>query len=127
MSGEPFHFSRVAEELIGEFRKIPDDSPAGMRKRPTRDLPGLIKDLLVKHKIGVESEEQVIREHWAQIAGPAAHYSHVATLDARGRLTVLVSNAVARNELFLHRAAILEKIQKLPGCARVKSLGFRAG
>lgn len=125
---EPYQFSRVAEKLIGDFRNIPDESPAGMRKRPTKDLADLVKDLVVKYKIGIESAEQVIRDHWAQIVGPAnAHYSHAANIDARGQLIVLASHAVVRNELFLHRKMILERIKKLPGCGHVKMLHVRAG
>jgi hypothetical protein len=32
-----------------------------------------------------------------------------------------------RNELFMHRAEIVERIQKLPGCAVIKELNLRAG
>ncbi|MDF9832253.1 hypothetical protein M2103_000463 [Ereboglobus sp. PH5-5] len=128
MPNEPHQFSRAAQELIGSFRKIPDETPRKMRIRPTKDMGGLVQDLLVKYKIGIESEESVIREHWAEVAGPAnAHYSHVRDLDQRGCLTVLASHAVVRNELFLHRKMLLQKIQKLPGCAKVKALTIRAG
>lgn len=128
MPDEPHQFSRLAEELIGDFRKIPDETPAKMRKRPTRDMDGLVQELLVKYKIGVESEEDVIRERWAGIVGIAnAHYSHAASIDQRGCLTVLASHAVVRNELFMHRQMLLEKIRKLPGCAKVKTLNIRAG
>lgn len=127
MPDEPHQFSRLAEELIGDFRKIPDETPAKMRKRPTKDAGELMRDLVVKYKIGVESEESVIRAHWAGIAGPSAHYSHVRDIDQRGCLTVLVSNAVARNELFMARKRLLAEIQKLPGCAKVKALAIRAG
>jgi len=40
---------------------------------------------------------------------------------------VLVSHAVVRNELFHHRAGILEKLRKLPGCGAIKSLALRSG
>lgn len=125
---DPYHFSRIAEQLIGDFRHIPDETPAKMIKRPTKDLAALVKDLVVKYKIGVESAEQVIRDHWAEIVGPAnAHYSHAASIDARGQLLVLAAHAVVRNELFHHRKMILEKIKKVPGCGHVKTLHVRAG
>jgi len=38
-----------------------------------------------------------------------------------------VSHAVVRNELFLHRLGILEKLKKLPGCAGIRGLTLRAG
>jgi hypothetical protein len=128
MPEEPQKFSRLAEELIGDFRGIPDETPARMRKRPTRDLAGLVEDLLVKHQVGRESPENTIREHWSELVGPAnAHYSHAAQIDTRGRLMVLASHGVVRNELFHHRKAIVAKIQKLPGCAGVRELNLRSG
>lgn len=128
MPDEPHQFSRIAAQLIGDFRKIPDETPSRMRIRPTKDMGDLVQGLLVKYKIGIESEESVIRGHWAEIAGPAnAHYSHVQNIDQRGCLTILASHAVVRNELFLHRKMLLQKIQKLPGCAKVRSLNIRAG
>ncbi len=121
-------FSRHAEKLIADLRRIPDATPDRMRKRPTRELAGLVEDLLVKHQIGRESPEQTIRDHWVEVVGPAnAHYSHAAQIDPRGRLTVLASHAVVRNELFLHRKLIAEKIRKLPGCNHVRDLNIRAG
>jgi hypothetical protein len=128
MPDEPPHFSRQAEKLIADLRRIPDETPARMRKRPTRDAAGLVEELLIKHQIGRASPEQTIRDHWPNVVGPAnAQYSHAAMIDPRGRLAVLASHAVVRNELFLHRKLIVGKIQKLPGCAHVRELNVRAG
>ncbi len=128
MADEPHKFSREAEKLIADLRRIPDETPDRMKKRPTKDLAGLVEDLLVKHQIGRESPEQTIRDHWPQIVGPAnAQYSHAATIDPRGRLSVLASHAVVRNELFHHRKLISEKIRKLPGCNHVREINVRAG
>ena len=128
VSDSPQSFSRHAEKLIADLRRIPDETPDRMRKRPTRELASLVEDLLVKHQIGRDSPEQTIRDNWAEIVGPAnAHYSHATQIDARGRLTVLASHAVVRNELFLHRKLIAEKIRKLKGCSHVRDLSIRAG
>lgn len=128
MSNEPQSFSKVAERLIGDFRRVPSNEPRKMRRRPTRELTSIIDELMVKHQIGRSSPEQTIRDHWPELVGEAnASYSHAVHLDARHRLTVHASHAVVRNELFLHRATIVERIQKLPGCTEVKFLNIRAG
>ncbi|MDR0902727.1 MAG: DUF721 domain-containing protein [Opitutaceae bacterium] len=140
MPDEPRQFSRLAEELIGDFRQIPDGTPKGPRNiegrrpdprramRAAKPLSELMEALLVEHQIGRDSPEHTIREHWGEIVGPAnAHYSHAAMIDARGKLTVHASHSVVRNELFHHRKLIVEKIQALPGCARVRALTLRAG
>ncbi len=119
--------TRSAEELISDFLGVPQDESRS-RRRPTRDLAGLMEDILVKHQIGRDSPEHTIRENWAAIVGgPNAHYSHAAQIDPRGRLVVLASHAVVRNELFHHRKIIVEKIQKLLGCSHIREINVRAG
>ncbi|MGA2446102.1 MAG: DUF721 domain-containing protein [Opitutaceae bacterium] len=128
MPGEPTRFSKAAEELIGDLRGIPFDEPRRMQRRPTKAMAPLIEELLVKYQVGRHSPEQTIRDHWAEMVGTAnAAYSHPVRIDRGKSLFVLVSHGVVRNELFLHRAAILEKIQQLPGCDHVREINLRAG
>ena len=128
MATEPQNFSRLAERLIADFRGVPDTTSGRMRRRPTREMAGLVEDLLVKHQLGRPSVEQTIRNHWPELVGAAnAAYSHATQIDPRGRLAVLVSHSVVRNELFLHRQMIVERIRALPGCAQVRSLLLRSG
>jgi hypothetical protein len=83
---------------------------------------------MVKHRIGRAAPEDAIRERWAEIVGGAmAAYSHPVQIEQNRRLLVHASHAVVRNELFLNRAMIVERIQKLPGCAGVKELWIKAG
>jgi hypothetical protein len=124
---EPFHFSKIAEELVGDLRGVPFAEPRRQVKRPTKPLSGLIEDLMVKHQIGRPSAEHTIREHWVEIVGAAnAAYSHAVQLD-RKQLMVMVSHSVVQSELFHHRQEIVERIRQLPGCEEVKSLRLRAG
>ena len=125
---EPPHYSRAAEKLIADLRRIPDATPARQRRRPTREMAGLVEELLVKHQIGRPSPEQAIRDRWPEIVGAAnAVYSHALQIDARGRLAVMVSHAVVRNELFIARELILSRIRALPGCAVVRQILLRSG
>jgi len=127
MPDQPHAFSKLAEELIGDLRHVPFDEPRRQVKRPTQPLATLVEDILQKHHIGREAPEHTIRNEWARLVGVAnANYSHPVTIE-RGRLTVLVSHAVVKNELFLHKAAILAKIKALPGCKDVRSLNLRTG
>lgn len=125
---EPHQFSRLAEELIGDLRGVPNQEPARQKKRPTKPLSQLVEDLLVKHQIGRDSPEQMIRDHWGELVGAAnAHYSHAVTIDPRGRLVVIASHAVVRQELTAHRRMIVTRIRALPGCGNVRDLTVRAG
>ncbi|MEI6107189.1 MAG: DUF721 domain-containing protein [Opitutae bacterium] len=126
MSDEPKEFSRAVENLIADFRQLPED-PGRSKRRKTTDLTALIDDLLVKYRISHDSLEHSIREKWAELVGVAnASYSHPVVVE-KGLLVVLVSHAVVRNELFLHRQSILEKLNKLPGCDGIKGLALRTG
>ena len=127
MAEQPHHFSRIAEELVGDLRGMAFDEPRRAVKRPTQELASVIDQLMTKHQVGRPSAEQVVRDHWSEIVGSAnATYSHAAAIE-RNRLVVIASHAVVRNELFHHREQIVEKIRKLPGCENIKSLNLRAG
>jgi len=128
---DSYRFSRLAQELISDFRSLPYDEPARMKKRPVKELAGLMDDLRVKYRIGIEAPEHVIREHWVEITGPLAQYSHATSINEQGKwknwLVVLVSHGVAREELRSHQKEILAKIKKLPGCGHVRGVVLRAG
>ncbi|MBW7893614.1 MAG: DUF721 domain-containing protein [Opitutaceae bacterium] len=127
MSDPAKPFSRLAEELIGDFRGIAPKEPRRQVKRPTQPVGNVIDGLLDKYRIGREAPEHVIREHWTELVGSAnAAYSHPLHIE-RGRLTVLASHSVVRNELFMHRAALLAKVRQLPGCKEVRQVMVRAG
>src|SRR4051812_13579931 len=127
MPEKPHSFSKLAENLVADLRGVGSDEPARSRKRATRPLAELIEDLLQKNQIGRSSPEQNIRDHWVEIVGAAnASYSHPARIE-RNRVVVLAAHAVVRNELFHHREEIVARIQKLPGCATVKSLNLQPG
>lgn len=127
MADQPHTFSKLAEELVGDLRRLPTGDPKKSRKRPTVALAALIEELLQKNQIGRSSPEQTIRENWREIVGAAnATYSHPVRIE-RNRLLVIASHSVVRNELFHHREGIVERIRKLPGCTDVKALNLRAG
>jgi hypothetical protein len=127
MSEDPHQFSRIAQELIGDFRNVPFKEPRRQIKRRTKGLDEVLEQLLEKYKIGRDAPEQAIRERWTDLVGPAnASYSHPVSIE-RGRLLVLVSHAVVRSELFHHRESIADKIRQIPGCKEVRNLNIRAG
>jgi hypothetical protein len=125
-SGEPKEFSRAVENLVADLRGLPTDRSRSRRRKAT-ELTALIDELLVKHRISHDSIEHSIRDKWRELVGVAnATYSHPLAVE-RNLLVVLVSHAVVRNELFMHRDSILAKLRKLPGCAEIKGLALKTG
>lgn len=124
---EPHRFSKLAESLIGDLRGLGPEDPARSRRRATRPLAELVETILQENRIGRSSPEDSIRENWTALVGPSnAAHSHPARIE-RNRLIVLAGHSVVRNELFLHRAEIVARVRRLPGCADVKALVLRAG
>jgi hypothetical protein len=127
MAVEPHDFKRPVENLIATMRGLPTDTSRS-RRRESQELGPLIERLLERYKIGRSSPEHTVREHWPELVGEAnAAYSHPAHLLPGQRLVVLVSHGVVRNELFLHREALLAKVRALPGCSGIRALTFRTG
>ena len=125
MSDEPKEFSRAIENLIADLRGLPEDESRSRKRQPT-ELGSIIDSLLVKYRISHDSLEHSIRDKWPELVGIAnATYSHPLAVE-RAQLIVLVSHAVVRNELFLHRMSILGKVKKLPGCEGIKGLALRS-
>jgi hypothetical protein len=123
---EPKEFSRAVENLIADIRDLPQDTGRSKKRRPI-ELTTVIDELLVKYRISHDSVEHSIREKWSELVGVAnASYSHPLTVEKK-LLVVLVSHAVVRNELFMHRDSIVEKLRKLPGCGEIKGLALRSG
>lgn len=123
---EPQEFSRAVENLIAGLRELPEDTSRSKRRKAT-ELATVIDELLIKYRVSHDSLEHSIREQWPALVGVAnATYSHPVVVE-RGQLLVLVSHAVVRNELFMHRLSILAKLKKLPGCAGIRGLTLRAG
>jgi hypothetical protein len=128
MPDEPQTFSKIAQRLIGDFRRLPLKEPEKMRRRSTKEVGAVLEELRVKYQIGRSTPEQAIRDQWAELVGPAnATYSHPLRLDGSRRLVVQATHGVVRNELFLNRETILDRIRKLPGCATIKSLHLVPG
>lgn len=127
MADQPHPFSKLAEELIGDFRAVPPDAPRRQVKRATQPLAAVIEQLMVKHHIGRPSVEHTLRDRWAELVGSAnAAYSHPVSVEGK-RLVVIAAHAVVRNEIFHHRAEILERLRQIKGCEGLKSLNIRAG
>ena len=123
MPPEPHRFTRQAEDLIGSLRRLPSENPARQRLRGSKPVADLMEAIRMTHGLGRPTAEQAIRDEWPAVVGPAnAAYSHAVRIDERRRLIVQASHAVVRNELFLNRAEILERVRRLPGCDTVRNL-----
>jgi len=126
---EPHPFSKTAAELIGDFRRVDATEPRRQVKRRPKSAAEVIEGIVNRYHLGDEaSPEQSLRDRWAEIVTPTlAAYSHVVEISKSGWLVVIVSNAVAKQELSNNRRIFLPKIKAVPGCETIKGLSLRAG
>ena len=123
---EPYAFSRLAEELIGDFRKLPFDEPAAMRRRATKPVASVIEELIAKYKIGTTAIEDSIRAEWPALVGQAnAQYSIPMNVDDRSILMVGYSHSMVHTNLSMMKPTILAKVKALPNCGHIKDIRFK--
>jgi hypothetical protein len=120
-------FSRQIENMIADLRGVPTNDSQS-RLRDTRSLGELTDHLLHKHRIGMKTPEEAIRDAWVEIVGaPNAEYCHPLRVDRDRVLLVGVSNPIIRQELLFHKAVVLQRVQAIPACAHITDVLFRAG
>jgi len=113
--------------MIADLRGVPPDHSRS-RLRATRPVGDLADQLLHKHRIGMQSPEDAIRDAWVEIVGtPNAEYCHPLRIDRERVLLVGVSNPIIRQELLFHKAVVLQRVQAIPACAHITDVMFRAG
>ena len=125
---EARQFSKLAEELIADFRGVVFDEPRRQVKRPTKTAGDVMEGLVHKYHLTDASPVQVLRDRWGEMVTPTlAAYSHVVEISNSGWLVVMVSNSVAKQELTNNRRLFLPRIKAVPGCGTIKGMTFRAG
>ncbi|MDR0590632.1 MAG: DUF721 domain-containing protein [Puniceicoccales bacterium] len=107
-------FSRKIQNLIADFRGLPRDDSLS-KSRDERSIAQLFHEILKKYAIksSVEIAEAVL-ENWPRIAGNTlCKLCTPQGITAAGTLTVKVQNSVVRQELFLQKKEILQRIHEI--------------
>jgi hypothetical protein len=120
-------FPRHVENLIASLRGLPENHSTS-RDREARSIADLVERIAKKRGIGYSRIEDVIRERWKEIVGEALACScQPVRVERETKLVIAVSNPVVRRELLFHKRLIVEKIQAVPGCAKIKDAVFAQG
>ncbi|MDR1303078.1 MAG: DUF721 domain-containing protein [Puniceicoccales bacterium] len=107
-------FSRKIQNLIADFRSLPrDDSLSALRDEChiSQLFHKIFKKYTIKSSAEIGAE---VLENWPRIAGNAL--SKLCTphsITAAGALAVRVQNGVVRQELFLQKEKILQRIHEI--------------
>jgi hypothetical protein len=120
-------FSRQVENMVAEIRGVPPDKSRA-RMRETRSVTDLMDHLLHRHRIGMKTPQDAIRDAWREIVGDAnAEYCAPLRIDRERVLVVAVSSPVIRQELMFHKPLVLERVKAIPACAQINDVVFRTG
>jgi len=120
-------FTRRIENLIANFRGLPEN-PSRSRIRQTRDIGDLVDNMVLKHRIGMASPQDAIRDAWSGIIGESnQQFAHPARIERDRCLVVAVNDPVVRQELQFNKALLLKRVRAIPGCSQIREVVFRNG
>lgn len=119
-------FPRHVENLIASLRGLPEDRSRS-RLRETLPVGDALDKVIEKHKLGKPRVEETIQQNLDTVLGSAnAHYCRLAKVE-RGRVFIVVSHSVIRQELNFNRPLILKRLQALPGGSALREVVFWGG
>jgi hypothetical protein len=102
-----------------------------MRKKGTHASPqklgNILQDILKKHNISIDSEEQRLLEIWNRAVGLQISAHTRPEKLKRNTLFVKVSSSVWMHQLHILKSDIIEKINTLLGKELVKNVHFSIG
>lgn len=120
-------FTRRIENLIANFRGLPEN-PSRSWIRPIRGIDDLVDRVVRKHRIGMASPQDAIRDAWSGIIGESnQQFAHPARIERDRCLVVAVNDAVVRQELQFNKALLLKRVRAIPGCGQIREIVFRNG
>jgi hypothetical protein len=120
-------FTRRIENLIANFRGLPEN-PSRSRIRQIHRIDDLVDQFVRKHRIGMASSHDAIRDSWGEIVGEAnRQFAHPARIEHDRCLIVAVNDPVVRQELQFNKALLMKRIRVIPGCHQIREIVFRIG
>jgi hypothetical protein len=118
-------FSRKIQNLIADFRSLPQDDSLS-QLRGECHISQLFDRILKKHAIRSSTEigEEVLK-NWPKIAGDAlCKLCTPQGITTAGALMVRVQNGVVRQELFLQKEKILQRIREICPQSAIENIVF---
>ena len=120
-------FNRKTNNLIASFRGLPPDYSRGFHKQ-AKELDSVMDQLVDRLKINSTQPEEIITNEWKSLVGEQnAKHAHPWRLDRGKTLYIQVGNPVVKQEMQFRKKILIQRLNKLPGCAEIRQVIFRAG
>lgn len=117
-------FNRSVENLIANLRGIPESTSRAWI-RPEKHLSQLLNTLQFKESLDQRCYDSILK-NWEALLGPQyAGRCNPARLIENGSVLVMdIPNATLRQHLQFQKGQLLQKLQKLPYCGKLRGLVF---
>lgn len=118
-------FNRHTENLIANFRGLPEDRRRSKLRAPVQ-LGNLVDSVFERYQVNQPRLEDTIMANWKSIVGKkTAHRCSPVKIVQQKRLVVFTANAIVRSELKFNQRAIITKINALPKCQHISEIVFQ--
>ena len=95
-----------------------------MRRTKTESIAKLVSDILSEYKIDGKLLEKRIINAWSEVLGPLSKPDDVLYINNRV-LYAKLSSSVVRNELFMMRSTLLQRLNEKVGEEVITDIVFR--
>lgn len=96
-----------------------------MKKREALPLNEILDEILRQNNLDIGLDGARARQAWKESMGEAVDKCTIALYFDKGALHVKLSSSVLRNELFMNRSRLIERLNAHIGCPVIKNIYFK--
>ncbi len=96
-----------------------------MQKKDAQSLSEILDEILQQNNLDIGLSQARVRQAWKQVMGEAVDRCTLQIGFNKGTLTVKLSSSVLRNELFMNRRPIIEKLNHSIGKPIISNIYFK--
>lgn len=96
-----------------------------MQKKDAQSLGEILDEVLQQNNLDIGLSQARASQAWKQVMGEAVNSCTLGIGFNKGTLSVKLSSSVLRNELFMNRRAIIEKLNESIGKPIISNIYFK--
>lgn len=96
-----------------------------MQKKEAQSISEILDEILQHNHLDIGLNAARARQAWKEVMGEAVDSCTIQVLFDRGTLQVRLSSAVLRNELFMNRRVVIERLNTHIGRKIIQNIYFK--
>lgn len=96
-----------------------------MQKKEAQSIREILDEILQQNRLDIGLDQARVRQAWKQVMGDAVDRYTLQIGFSKGTLTVKLASSVLRNELFMNRRSIIEKLNLHLGRQTISNIYFK--